>query len=53
MLVAEGFGVSVPKGYVYFSMGFALLVELLNIRAQRSPVKLRKAQLGDLVQPRE
>ncbi len=53
MLVAEGFGVSVPKGYVYFAMGFALLVELLNIRAQRNPVKLRKAQLGDLVQPRE
>ena len=53
MLVAEGFGAAVPKGYVYFAMGFALLVELLNIRAQRNPVKLRKAQLGDLVQPTE
>ena len=51
MLVAEGFGVSVPKGYVYFAMGFSLLVELLNIRAQRDPVKLRKTQLADLVQP--
>ena len=51
MLVAEGFGVAVPKGYVYFAMGFSLLVELLNIRAQRDPVKLRKTQLADLVQP--
>ena len=51
MLVAEGFGVAVPKGYVYFAMGFSLLVELLNIRAQRDPVRLRKTQLADLVQP--
>lgn len=50
MLVAEGFDVSVPKGYVYFAMAFSLLVELLNIRTQRDPVKLRKTQLGDLVQ---
>ena len=51
MLMAEGFGVTVPKGYVYFAMGFSLLVELLNIRTQRDPVKLRKAQLSDLVRP--
>ena len=50
MLVAEGFNVEVPKGYVYFAMGFSLLVELLNIRTRRNPVKLRKTQLSDLMQ---
>ena len=32
VLIAEGFGVEVPKGYVYFAMGFAMFVELLNVR---------------------
>jgi predicted tellurium resistance membrane protein TerC len=32
VLVADGFGHHVPKGYVYFSMAFALGVELLNLR---------------------
>ena len=45
-LVAEGFDVHVPKGYVYFAMAFSLLVELLNIRIHRrkvvAPVKLIK-----------
>lgn len=34
-LIAEGFHVEVPKGYVYFAMGFSLAVEMLNIRASR------------------
>lgn len=43
LLVAEGLGQHVEKGYVYFAMGFAVLVELLNIRASRkgTPVALR------------
>ncbi len=32
LLTAEGLGQHVNKGYVYFAMGFALLVELLNLR---------------------
>ena len=50
-LVLEGVDVHVPKGYIYFSMLFAFLVELLNLgqRPPRSPVKLRRAQLGDLM----
>ena len=32
MLVVEGTGQHVQKGYIYFAMGFALLVEMLNIR---------------------
>ena len=32
VLVADGFGHHMPKGYVYFPMAFALGVELLNLR---------------------
>jgi predicted tellurium resistance membrane protein TerC len=46
LLVADAFGRHVEKGYVYFAMGFSLLVELLNIRMTRKrrgkPVELRK-----------
>jgi predicted tellurium resistance membrane protein TerC len=35
MLVAEGMGQHVSKGYIYFAMAFSLVVELLNIRARR------------------
>ena len=31
-LVAEGFGTHIPKGYVYFAMGFSVFVEAVNIR---------------------
>ena len=51
VLVAEGFGHHVPKGYVYFGMAFSLGVEMLNIRLRRSktqPVKLHASKMpGD------
>ncbi len=31
-LIAEGFGVHIPKGYIYFAMGFSVFVELINLR---------------------
>lgn len=34
-LMAEGFDVHVPKGYIYFAMAFSVAVELLNIRIRR------------------
>jgi predicted tellurium resistance membrane protein TerC len=43
VLVAEGFGHHVPKGYVYFGMAFSLGVEMLNIRMRKrskKPVQL-------------
>ncbi|MGE5503707.1 MAG: TerC family protein [Actinomycetota bacterium] len=42
-LVADGFGFHIPKGYIYFAMGFAVAVETLNLVARRGrkPVKLR------------
>jgi predicted tellurium resistance membrane protein TerC len=35
MLVAEGFGQHVSKGYIYFAMAFSLVVELLNLRYRK------------------
>ena len=35
VLVAEGFGHHVPKGYIYFGMAFAFGVEMLNIRFRK------------------
>jgi len=35
MLVADGFGVHVPRGYVYAAMGFSGMVEALNLLAAR------------------
>lgn len=36
MLVAEGIGTHVNKGYIYFAMAFALVVEVLNLRLGRT-----------------
>jgi predicted tellurium resistance membrane protein TerC len=36
-LVADGFGVHIPRGYVYFAMGFSVFVEMLNLRLRRRP----------------
>jgi predicted tellurium resistance membrane protein TerC len=35
MLIAEGMGSHVEKGYIYFAMAFALFVEVLNVRYRR------------------
>jgi predicted tellurium resistance membrane protein TerC len=35
VLVSEGFGVHVPKGYIYGAMGFSVFVEMINIRTTR------------------
>ncbi len=35
LLTGEAFGQHIPKGYVYTAMAFALLVELLNMRARK------------------
>jgi predicted tellurium resistance membrane protein TerC len=42
-LIADGFGMHIPKGYIYFAMGFSIFVEVINLRARRAkakPVKL-------------
>jgi predicted tellurium resistance membrane protein TerC len=35
MLVAEGVGTHMNKGYIYFAMAFSLVVEFLNLRMER------------------
>ena len=35
-LVCEGFGFEIPKGYIYFSMAFSLLVSILQMRMNRN-----------------
>ncbi|HEY0140482.1 MAG TPA: TerC family protein [Thermoanaerobaculia bacterium] len=44
-LIAEGLEFHIPKGYVYFAMGFSVFVELLNVRFRKTakPVKLHDA----------
>ena len=46
VLIAEGFGQHVPKGYVYFAMAFSVGVEMLNIRMRKrskTPAELHAA----------
>lgn len=42
-LLAESFDQEIPKGYIYFSMAFAVLVELLNLKAKAKKEKQRVA----------
>lgn len=45
VLIADGFGHHVPKGYIYFAMAFSVCVEMLNIRMRKKglkPVELRE-----------
>jgi predicted tellurium resistance membrane protein TerC len=48
-LVADGFGQHIPRGYLYFAMGFSVFVEMLNLRAKAkaAPVHLRSAYTAD------
>ena len=43
-LIAEGFHQHIPKGYIYFAMGFSVFVEMINLRVRGSahPVKLHE-----------
>ena len=41
LLILEGFHVHVPKGYIYFSMAFALGVEVLNMKVRKNAAKKR------------
>jgi predicted tellurium resistance membrane protein TerC len=45
VLVADGVGQHISKGYIYFAMAFSLFVEILNLRARArraAPVKLHQ-----------
>jgi len=49
-LVVEGLHQHIPKGYIYFAMGFSVLVEMLNLRVRQKsaqPVQLHAAYAPD------
>ncbi len=49
-LIVEGLHQHIPKGYVYFAMGFSVLVEMLNLRLRKvhaAPVKLHEPYVGE------
>ncbi len=53
-LVAEGLDVHIPKGYIYFAMGFSIFVEAINLRVRSArrkrdepPVELRESRITD------
>jgi predicted tellurium resistance membrane protein TerC len=43
-LIADGLAFHIPKGYIYFAMGFSVFVEMLNLRLKRksAPVRLHQ-----------
>ena len=43
-LIADGVGFHIPKGYIYFAMGFSIFVETINLRVRpgHAPVKLHE-----------
>jgi predicted tellurium resistance membrane protein TerC len=47
-LIGEGFGMHIPKGYIYFAMGFSVFVEMINSRVRKGkPVKLHQPYVED------
>jgi len=44
-LIADGFDVHIPRGYIYFSMAFAGLVEVFNVLASRTRMRARKLRM--------
>jgi predicted tellurium resistance membrane protein TerC len=49
-LIAESFGLHIPKGYIYFAMAFSVGVEMLNLRLRaksRQTIKLHRPTPGD------
>jgi predicted tellurium resistance membrane protein TerC len=48
-LLLEGFEQHIPKGYIYFAMGFSVFVEMINLRMRRrvEPVHLKERYVSD------
>jgi len=44
VLIADGFGAHVPKGYIYAAMAFSTLVEVLNIFSRRAQQRKKVAK---------
>lgn len=45
-LIGDGLDMHIPKGYIYFAMGFSVIIEILNMKMRRSsPVKLHSSHV--------
>jgi predicted tellurium resistance membrane protein TerC len=43
-LMGDGLGMHIPKGYIYFAMGFSVFVEMINLRVRRGPKPVKLLQ---------
>jgi predicted tellurium resistance membrane protein TerC len=53
-LIGDGLGMHIPKGYIYFAMGFSVFVEMINLRVRHvsgAPVKLHQPYVEDQTPP--
>jgi len=53
-LIADGFDQHIPRGYIYFAMGFSVFVETLNLRLRRAavaPVRLHGPHTDEAAEP--
>ena len=48
-LIGEGLDQHIPKGYIYFAMGFSVFVEMINLRVRKKsePVHLHRGYTED------
>lgn len=48
-LIGDGLDMHIPKGYIYFAMGFSVMVEMFNLKTgSRHPVKLHQPHLEEV-----
>jgi len=52
-LIGDGLDFHIPKGYIYFAMGFSVFVEMINlrVRAASTPVKLHQPYVESSERP--
>jgi predicted tellurium resistance membrane protein TerC len=39
-LIGDGLGMHIPKGYIYFAMGFSIFVEMINLKVRSTPASV-------------
>jgi predicted tellurium resistance membrane protein TerC len=47
LLVVEGLHIHVPRGYVYFSMAFALGIEVLNMKIRKNTTRAQMGRMSE------
>ena len=47
-LIAEGFHFEIPKGYIYFSMAFAFIVDIIQMKTAKSKTKTVAVKIEEI-----